>query len=419
MIRLLIIADDFTGALDTGIQFQGKHTALRFGQEPDSYLKGLTLDTQVLIVDAETRHLPPKEAGAIVGQIAADAAAAGVTCIYKKTDSGLRGNIGAELAAVLEHFPGQVLHFVPALPRLNRITQNGVQYINGQEVAASVFGRDPFEPVKQSRVADIIAQQTSVPVTLDSSVEAVQQGIVVYDAATVSDLEKIARDLRESGQFRLLAGCAGFAQMLPELLDIPTGETETPELPQKLVTVCGSINPITLSQMDRAEQAGVPRLRLRVAQKLDDGWRGTSQWRQDVNAMEQTILAHPNVIVECDGLGDPEGLEACREKLGMNLEGMRQRISGVMGSLLKTFLEDGLEATWMVTGGDTLMAFMELADLHELTPICEYLPGVVLASVKIEGKTVYLLTKSGGFGEQTLLLDLEQKLHQNTTVKGE
>ena len=103
----------------------------------------------------------------------------------------------------------------------------------------------------------------------------------------------------------------------------------------------------------------------------------------------------------------------------MDLEGMRQRISGVMGSLLKTFLEDGLEATWMVTGGDTLMAFMELADLHELTPICEYLPGVVLASVKIEGKTVYLLTKSGGFGEQTLLLDLEQKLHQNTNITGE
>ena len=171
--------------------------------------------------------------------------------------------------------------------------------------------------------------------------------------------------------------------------------------------------------MDRAEQAGVPRLRLRVAQKLDDGWRGTHQWRQDVNAMEQTILDHPNVIVECDGLGDPEGLEACREKLGMDLEGMRQRISGVMGSLLKTFLEDGLEATWMVTGGDTLMAFMELADLHELTPICEYLPGVVLASVELEGKTVYLLTKSGGFGEQSLLLDLEQKLHQNTTGKGE
>lgn len=411
MIRLLIIADDFTGALDTGIQFQGEHTALRFGQNSDSYLKSLAPDTQVLIVDAETRHLPPQEAGAIVGQIAADAAAAGVTCIYKKTDSGLRGNIGAELAAVLEHFPGQVLHFVPALPRLNRITQNGVQYINGQEVAASVFGRDPFEPVKQSRVADIIAQQTSVPVTLDSSVEAVQQGIVVYDAATVSDLEKIARDLRESGQFRLLAGCAGFAQMLPELLGITVTAAPPPKLPRRLATICGSINPITLAQMDAAESAGTPRIRLTVQQKLNDNWMGSEQWRRDVMEMEALLRQKSNTIVECDGLGDPEGLSACREKLGLSLEQMRCRISETMGFLLKTFLDDGLEATWMVTGGDTLMAFMHLAELHEMTPICEYTPGVVLTSVCMNGKTIYLLTKSGGFGEERLLLDLGKKLN--------
>ena len=418
MIRLLIIADDFTGALDTGIQFRGKQTALRFGQNPGSYLKGLAPGTKVLIIDAETRHLSPEEAAAVVGRIAKDAAETGTECIYKKTDSGLRGNIGSELMAVLQGTGGKALHFVPALPQLNRITKNGVQYIDGLEVADSVFGKDPFEPVTASRVADIIGQQTRVPVVFPEE-DRPGPVIILHDAETVQDLEAIARDLKEQGETALLAGCAGFAQMLPELLDIPTGAAEVPELPKKLVTVCGSINPITLSQMDRAEQAGVPRLRLGVAQKLDDGWRGTNQWRQDVNAMEQTILDHPNVIVECDGLGDPEGLEACREKLGMDLEGMRQRISGVMGSLLKTFLEDGLEATWMVTGGDTLMAFMELADLHELTPICEYLPGVVLASVELEGKTVYLLTKSGGFGEQSLLLDLEQKLHQNTTGKGE
>ena len=400
MIRLLIIADDFTGALDTGIQFRGKQTALRFGQSPGSYLKGLAPGTKVLIIDAETRHLSPEEAAAVVGRIAKDAADTGTECIYKKTDSGLRGNIGSELMAVLQGTGGKALHFVPALPQLNRITKNGVQYIDGLEVA------------------DIIGQQTRVPVIFPEE-DRPGPVIILHDAETVQDLEAIARDLKEQGETALLAGCAGFAQMLPELLDIPTGAAEVPELPQKLVTVCGSINPITLSQMDRAEQAGVPRLRLRVEQKLDDGWRGTNQWRQDVNAMEQTILDHPNVIVECDGLGDPEGLEACRGKLGMDLEGMRQRISGVMGSLLKTFLEDGLEATWMVTGGDTLMAFMELADLHELTPICEYLPGVVLASVKLEGKTVYLLTKSGGFGEQSLLLDLEEKLHQNTNSKGE
>lgn len=411
MIRLLIIADDFTGALDTGIQFQGKHTALRFDQKPDSYLKGLAPNTQVLIVDAETRHLPPQEAGAVVGRIAADAAAAGVVCIYKKTDSGLRGNIGAELAAVLKHSTEQVLHFVPALPQLNRITKSGIQYINGQEVASSVFGRDQFEPVKQSCIADIIAQQTSVPVTLAASVETVQQGIAVYDAATVSDLKKIARDLKADGKFRLLAGCAGFAQMLPELLGIAVTATLPPKLPSKLAMICGSINPVTLAQMDAAESSGARRIRLTVQQKLNDGWIGSNQWRCDVMEIEALLRQEGSTIVECDGLGDLEGLSACQEKLGLRLEQMRCRISETMGLLLKTFLEDGLEATWMVTGGDTLMAFMHLAGLHEMAPICEYAPGVVLASVRLNGKTVYLLTKSGGFGENCLLLDLEKKLN--------
>ena len=109
MLQLLIIADDFTGALDTGIQFRGKHTALRFGQKAERFLKDLDADTSVLVIDAETRHLPPKRAAEIVGRITADAAAAGVRCIYKKTDSGLRGNIGAELAAALEASGQQIL----------------------------------------------------------------------------------------------------------------------------------------------------------------------------------------------------------------------------------------------------------------------------------------------------------------------
>lgn len=412
MIRLLILADDFTGALDTGVPFRGKHTVLRFGQEPGSYLKGLTPDTKVLIVDAETRHLPPKAAAAVVGRIAEDAAGAGVECIYKKTDSGLRGNIGAELAAVLEHSGVKLLHFVPALPQLNRITKNGIQYIDGQKVADSVFGKDPFEPVTASRVADIIAQQTSMRVVSPEETNVEGQRIVLHDAETAEDLKAIARKLKSSGETRLLAGCAGFAQCIPDMLDLTTANGRLPELPPRLVTVCGSINPITLSQMDAAEAAGVPRVRLTVRQKLNDSWVGTEQWKCDVKKMEDLLLDSGNAIVECDGLGDPEGLAACRERLKLNLEQMRRRISETMGALLETFLEDGLEATWMVTGGDTLMAFMELANLHELTPICEYVPGVVLARVCRKGKNIYLLTKSGGFGEKHLLLDLEKKLRQ-------
>ena len=62
MIHLFVIADDFTGALDTGVQFAsyGAATKVVVG----TGLQALEADaqTQVLVVDAETRHLPAAQA---------------------------------------------------------------------------------------------------------------------------------------------------------------------------------------------------------------------------------------------------------------------------------------------------------------------------------------------------------------------
>lgn len=58
-------------------------------------------DTDVLVVDTETRHLPAAQAYAAVEGLVQRAKRAGFAYLYKKTDSALRGNVGAELAALL------------------------------------------------------------------------------------------------------------------------------------------------------------------------------------------------------------------------------------------------------------------------------------------------------------------------------
>lgn len=409
LVKLLVIADDFTGALDTGIQFRGEGTVLRFDRRK-SFFEGLPEKTDVLIVDAETRHLAPEEAAGIVGDIVAEAARKGVYCIYKKTDSGLRGNIGSELAAALEQSNSPVLHFVPALPQLHRVTKAGIHYIDGQKVADSVFGKDPFEPVLYSDVRQIIGAQSSARVTLAGQEETPGRGIILHDAQTEEDLHRIARELRERDELRLLAGCAGFAAALPELLGLQKEALPEPNLPEKLLVVCGSVNAITLNQMDAAEQEGFPRIRLTVPQKLDAGWLNSPQGQRDLARMLIAVQAAPCSMIECDGLGHPEELERYRRELGLDLEAVRCRISHTMGAILKWLLDNGLEATLMVTGGDTLMAFMELANLRELVPICEYAPGVVLARVTYSGRERYLLSKSGGFGDPKLLLYLTNRI---------
>ena len=100
MVKLLIIADDFTGALDTGVQFAARGAATRV--VTDLAYDFTLADAEVLVMVAETRHLPPEEAYDVVYRTARNAREAGIPYIYKKTDSALRGNIGSELTAVMD-----------------------------------------------------------------------------------------------------------------------------------------------------------------------------------------------------------------------------------------------------------------------------------------------------------------------------
>ena len=110
MVNLLVIADDFTGALDTGVQFKANGSLIQLWTgEQENLFSALHSGIQVLILDAETRHMSPGQAYQTVCHIVSLAVEAGVPCIYKKTDSGLRGNIGSELTAMLHTPPGSTL----------------------------------------------------------------------------------------------------------------------------------------------------------------------------------------------------------------------------------------------------------------------------------------------------------------------
>ena len=242
MLLLLILADDFTGALDTGVQFAacGIPTRVLVGEQVDFAAN----DAAVLVVDTETRHLPAAEAYAVIAKLTREAMSAGVFSIYKKTDSALRGNIGAELSALLKTSGERQLPFLPAFPQIDRVTRDGVHYISGVPVTESPFGIDPFEPVRHARVTELIGEQTHVPAhsfpTLKEG-EAVpeQEGILVFDAGSLDDLASTGRALFQNGKPRLMAGCAGFAALLPDLMKMTERRAvPMPQLDPRLLVVC-------------------------------------------------------------------------------------------------------------------------------------------------------------------------------------
>ena len=82
-----------------------------------------------------------------------------------------------------------------------------------------------------SSVTEIIGAQSKTPVVLHEAgapgEEPPRPGIQVYDAETDGDLLRIGRVLGKEG-LRLSAGCAGFASVLAELLELEGSSPERP-----------------------------------------------------------------------------------------------------------------------------------------------------------------------------------------------
>ena len=419
MIQLLMIADDFTGALDSGVQLAAFGAKTAVITDASSDWTRIAREADVLVVDAETRHLSPQQAYQQVCAIVRVAMGLGVPHIYKKTDSALRGNVGAELSALLHTTGAKALPFLPAFPQIGRCTRGGIHYIQDLPVDQSVFGRDPFEPVTESQVTKLVAGQTRdgvfsyPPLTADSPMPQ-EGGIWVFDAESQEDLLSTGTRLKEAGALSVMAGCAGFAAMLPKLLDIPAGGRtfRLPELEPRILMLCGSVNPITLEQLDLAQKAGFLRLRMAPAQKLEPDFWSEPAGRKQLARWMACLEEGGHVIIDSNDPGDNGPTAAYAQAQGYTLEDVRQRISASLGQILKTVVN--VPATLMITGGDTLKQCMDCLGVYQIEPLGEVEPGVVLSRFVYRGQTRYVISKSGGFGSKDLLVSLAKRLAEGS-----
>lgn len=414
MVSLLVIADDFTGALDTGVKFASGGAQVRVVTDCEYAFDQVNDQVQVLVMDAETRHLSSEGAYGRVYRIVRQAKAAGIPYIYKKTDSALRGNIGSELSAVLAAAEGQVLHFLPAFPKMGRTTVNGIHYIDGVPVHDSVFSKDPFEPVKCSDIQEMIGRQSDTRTCVIPNGQVLmnpkQPTIAVYDARTDEELQTIAVALKQSGGLKILAGCAGMAETLPQLLGLRGEKLLVPEFEQGFLVACGSVNPITKGQLDFAERHGFERIRLTPEQKLESGYFETDDGKAQVEALVTRVKNTAFVILDTNDAPDGPDTMVYAESHGVALGDLRVRIAAALGYLVKQLVEAGIRHTILITGGDSLLGFMNQIQVYEMTPVCEMAAGTVLSRFETGGRTCDIISKSGGFGGEELIVKLKEQI---------
>lgn len=405
-MKLLIIADDFTGALDTGIQFVtfGANVNVLLGQQNSNIN-----NCSVQIIDTETRHRTPNEAYQIVKHCVDWGRKNGFTHIYKKTDSALRGNVGIELQALLDNSDNNKVVFAPAYPRVGRITKYGIQYVNNVPVAKSIFGNDPFEPVHHSRVSNIIHETSNAEVceikadNLDQIRE--KTGIQIVDAETDEDLNILAQWCSKQN-IAYLSGCAGFAGALTRAYQLKGTFSEDPLLSHEILAVCGSKNPTSIQQMNLAEEAGYPHVRLKQEQLINTDYLKSTQALQDIDDWSNEVTCKKMLLLDVNAKQTDEqnGNNSFQDSI------VGCKIAQNLAELVKRILDAGIKPTLYCTGGDTLMAIINALGVTKMTLIKEMLPGVVLSRVYYKDIPYYVISKSGGFGATDLLLQLREMI---------
>lgn len=219
MLRLAIIADDLTGALDAAAPFAASGLRVRVATRPDAM--SLALDgADIVAVSTRSREIAPGEAGLAVAGVLAQLPP-GIR-LFKKVDSRLKGHIAAELAA----FGPVPLLAVPALPEFGRLVQGG-----------AVCGHGVATPIEVAGTLGAAATRATIP-----------------DITTPAQmLAAIAAAPAET----LIVGARGAALALAGLMGLRAAPLAMPELPMMIVV--GSTDAITLAQVAHL-RASVPGL---------------------------------------------------------------------------------------------------------------------------------------------------------------
>jgi uncharacterized protein YgbK (DUF1537 family) len=236
-LECLLIADDLTGACDAAVHFarRGYRTHVRLESHGE--------EVSVLAISAESRHLSAAELRRVMDKLAQRLPVDRARILFKKIDSTLRGNVGAEIAAAAAAFGCEAAVITPAFPAMGRTVEGGYLRV----AAAAEFA--PIELAARLRSQGLEACAHVQPSAVSAAIDAGARFISV-EATCDRDLDAIASLGLASKRRILWAGSAGLASALARTLPWggPPGPRPAPWPASSVLFCIGSDHPVTVEQ---------------------------------------------------------------------------------------------------------------------------------------------------------------------------
>lgn len=433
--RALVVADDLTGAMDTGTEFAARGAETVVALSGTGSGEGNRIESDVLVADTDSRSVGRRTAARAVTR-AIDAYPAKV--VYKKVDSTLRGNLVVETDAAIDATGATLVLFAPAFPATGRTTEEGTHLVEGVPVAETF---DESGELATSHLPTLLASSSYPVVTcstarIEQGPEAIDErlsgierpAIVACDASTEAHLDAIARagaTASDGGERMLYVGSAGLARhvRLPEESSdaaTPTDDTKPGGGPtndastgsssrddesangagtageRTVFGVAGSANPRTIEQIETLPPQQV--IALDVERAVHDPDAAATA----ASARATTVLTAGETAV-VTSVPDPGAIERAREaSAAVGVKRVGDRIECALAVVTEAVCMavplDGL----VLTGGAVAVRVLRELDASAIRLTGETIERGVPIGAVVGGQAagVVVITKAGGFGDE-------------------
>lgn len=391
-MEIAVIADDLTGAADTGVQL------VRAGYRTAVVFRGAALpeNLDAAALDTDSRTMRGDEAAKRVTEAARAARRARI--VYKKLDSTLRGPVAIELSAALKATRRERAVVAPAFPAAGRTTVDGVQLVHGVPVHETEMRNDPRTPVNEGNIPTLLRETFSSIGTLNVEDLADGEGVrrvirdhecVVADAERDVNLETLVRAVSDPSEV-LWAGSAGLALALGSVYPgSHGGEVVESRAPARAVlVVVGSLSGVAREQLRRLTQEYGD-----VAVPVYAGRRGAVE--KAVAVARRTFAGSACVVVH-----SPE----------------KRSASGAGGPVVKSLAEvaarladERLFDALVLTGGSTAIRVAKRLGASGIRLEGEVETGVPVGTLAAPNPYP-VVTKAGGFGGADTLVEAVRTL---------
>lgn len=426
MKRLIgIIADDLTGANDSGVQLteKGINTSVFFDIPSDE----VSLDNGI-VIDTNSRALSKEDAISVTKQAGEYLKQAGYPYIYKKMDSTLRGHVGAELQTLYKVFKPEFTFIAPAFPALGRTTISGIHYVNGEEISTTEFAHDPKYPVTDSFIPAIIEKEIGHPVGLLKKRDIDERravfsekmnlfkeaGIryIVCDADTQKDLKTAAQKMASISNNIIWSGSAGLAEVLPEVLGIMqrTNQRSFDHVNQ-VITVSGSLSQITQHQVEYVKrQSKITAIKINTLDIFTNDWKKT---REEYLQKSLAGLKQGNDLIlylPADQM-TREKVKQVGRQLHLTNNQIGERISNAIGEIVVEITKSITDRIGLIlTGGDTAKDTSHHLGGIGFRLMKQVEDGIPLGTLIGPAKEFAVVTKAGAFGKKQSIYHAIQEL---------